>query len=80
MAQRWNDTDKGKINGSKKNLFRCHLVHHKYNMDLRVNLHEMHRLTARAVEQPNGFVTIRFVLGQFLSRQMLRVKKVRLNL
>lgn len=25
----WNDTDKGKVNYSKKNLFQCRIVHHK---------------------------------------------------
>jgi hypothetical protein len=38
MEQWWNDADRGKLNGSKKNPFQCHFFHHTYNMDRGVNL------------------------------------------
>jgi hypothetical protein len=33
MEPRWNDIDKGKLKNSEKNLFQCHFVHHKSQMD-----------------------------------------------
>jgi hypothetical protein len=29
----WNDTDRGKLKNSEKNLHQCHFVHHKSHMD-----------------------------------------------
>jgi hypothetical protein len=33
MADCWNDTGRGKLKYSEKNLFHCHVVHHKSHMD-----------------------------------------------
>jgi hypothetical protein len=33
MEQQWNDTERGKMKGSEKNLTQCHFVCHKFHMD-----------------------------------------------
>jgi hypothetical protein len=33
MEEQWNDTDRGKLKNSEKNLSQCHVVHHKSHMD-----------------------------------------------
>jgi hypothetical protein len=38
MEQHWNDTDRGKLKHSERNLSQHHFVHHKSHMDLGVNL------------------------------------------
>jgi hypothetical protein len=33
MKHRWNETDRGKLKYSRKNLSQCHFLHHKAHMD-----------------------------------------------
>jgi hypothetical protein len=33
MEQQWNNTDRGKLKDSEKNLSQCHFVHKKFHME-----------------------------------------------